>query len=60
MLRHLPKGVSRGMLVIRKIDGVEVTQSALLDDFRRLGYATDYRGLIDTQPPGVSGSHATS
>ena len=61
MLRHLPKGATRGMLVIRKIDGVEVSDSELLGNFRRLGYATDYRGLIDTHPPGEprSGRSAT-
>ncbi len=52
MLRHLPKGVSRSMLVIKKVDGIDVLESSLLEDFRRAGYATDYRGLIDIQPPG--------
>ena len=56
MLRHLPKGLSRGMLVIRKIDGVEVTDSGYLEQFRNAGYATDYRGLIDTRPPGSAGA----
>ncbi len=56
MLRHLPKGAARGMLVIRKIDGEEVTRSKLLDRFLQAGYATDYQGLIDTLPPGVTPS----
>ncbi len=53
-LRHLPKRASRGMLVIEKIDGVPASDSLLLDDFRAAGYALDYRGLIDVQPPGVA------
>ncbi len=51
-LRHLPRGTSRGMLVIRKIDGEEVTRSALLERFLDAGYVTDYQGLIDAAPPG--------
>ncbi len=56
MLRHLPAGSARGLLVIRKIDGVEVTKSAMLEPFLSAGFATDYRGLIDVQPPGRPGS----
>ncbi|MDX1516730.1 MAG: DEAD/DEAH box helicase, partial [Woeseiaceae bacterium] len=56
MLRHLPRGTARGLLVIEKIDGVNVADSGLLAQFRNAGYATDYRGLIDVQPPGVSGA----
>ena len=33
MLRHLPKGASRGLRVIEKIDGEDVTRSPLLDRF---------------------------
>ena len=51
MLRHLPSGTSRGMLVIKKIDGVEVNKSRMLEPFLSAGYATDYRGLIDIQVP---------
>ena len=51
-LLHLPKGASRRMLVIRKIDGEAVTQSKLLEVFLRAGYATDYQGLVDIKPPG--------
>ena len=46
-LRHLPRGTSRGMLVIEKIDGVSVNESPLLSHLKRLGFANDYRGLID-------------
>ena len=51
-LRHLPKGTSRSMLVIQKIDGVAVSESPLLPQFREAGFASDYRGLIDVMPPG--------
>ena len=51
-LRRLPKGSSRSMLVIQKIDGIEVTESPLLQQFREAGFASDYRGLIDVLPPG--------
>lgn len=46
-LRHLPRGTSRGMLVIEKVDGVNVAESPLADAFRDAGFARDYRGLID-------------
>ncbi len=49
-LRHLPKGPSRRMLVIEKIDGIAVADSALLADFHVAGFASDYRGLIDIKP----------
>ena len=52
MLRHLPK--ARGMLVIRKVDGVEVTDSPMLPRFLEAGFATDYRGLVDTRLPGAA------
>ena len=51
-LRHLPSGATRGMLVIDKIDGQDVTASALRQRFLEAGFATDYRGLIDVRPPG--------
>ncbi len=52
MLRHLPK--ARGMLVIRKVDGVDVTNSPMLPRFLEAGFATDYRGLVDTRVPGAA------
>ena len=51
-LRQLPKGATRRTLVIKKIDGEEVTRSPLLERFLQAGYATDYQGLIDITPPG--------
>jgi len=51
-LRHLPKTGRRSLLVIEKIDGVAADESPLLENFRDAGYALDYRGLIDLQPPG--------
>ncbi len=53
-LRHLPKGSTRGMLVIEKIDGIAAEDSPLRQVFLDAGYASDYRGLIDVQPPGTS------
>ena len=44
-LRTLPRG--RGLLVVEKIDGIPVAESTLVEDFRRAGFSTDYRGLID-------------
>ncbi len=50
-LRRLPKGATRKLLVIHKIDGEDVKHSQLLPRFLAAGYATDYQGLIDTAPP---------
>ncbi len=52
-LRTLPKGTARGLLVIRTIDGIDVADSPLADAFRRAGFVTDYRGLVDARPPGT-------
>ncbi|MEM6513817.1 MAG: DEAD/DEAH box helicase [Pseudomonadota bacterium] len=38
-----------GMLVIEKIDGVDVVHSPLLPAFREAGFVSDYRGLIDVE-----------
>ena len=38
-----------GMLVIEKIDGVDVIHSPLLPAFREAGFVSDYRGLIDIE-----------
>ena len=54
-LRHLPRGATRGMLTIEKIDGVAAAESSLLPAFREAGFALDYRGLIDVRPVGVGG-----
>ena len=54
MLRRLPKGSSRGMLVIEKIDGAAAEGSPLRQVLLDAGYAPDYRGLIDVRPPGTS------
>ncbi len=53
-LRDLPKGNRKGMLVIEKIDGVNVLESPLLEAFRSADYGSDYRGLVDVRPPGVT------
>ncbi len=53
-LRTLPKGNRKGLLVIEKIDGINVLESPLLETFRQAGFDTDYRGLIDMLPPGTS------
>lgn len=55
-LRTLPRGKSRSMLVIEKIDGIGVMDSPLLDAFRNAGFSKDYRGLIDDQPIGTLAS----
>ena len=59
-LRHLPRGTARGMLVIEKIDGIAVNESPLLGALKGLGFANDYRGLIDlgeeTDTPRSTGS----
>ncbi|MEM9533857.1 MAG: DEAD/DEAH box helicase, partial [Pseudomonadota bacterium] len=46
-LRHLPRTGRRGMLVVEKIDGQAVKDSALLEAFREAGFTLDYGGLID-------------
>jgi ATP-dependent Lhr-like helicase len=51
-LRHLPRGKSHKLMVLRKIDGQDITRSALLQEFLDAGYATDYQGLTDARPPG--------
>ncbi len=56
-LRHLPRGATRGLLVIEKVDGIAAVDSPLVDQFKQAGYSPDYRGLIDLQAPGT-GPHA--
>jgi hypothetical protein len=51
-LRRLPKGATRRLLVIETIDGENVSESPHLSAFRQSGFANDYRGLVDTRPPG--------
>ncbi|MEE4163409.1 MAG: crosslink repair DNA glycosylase YcaQ family protein [Woeseiaceae bacterium] len=51
-LRRLPKGNRKSLLVIEKIDGVNVLESPLLEAFRAADFGIDYRGLIDVRPPG--------
>ncbi len=46
-LRSVPRG--RGLLVVEKVDGVAVAESVLSDEFRKAGFSTDYRGLVDTR-----------
>ncbi|MEM8817348.1 MAG: DEAD/DEAH box helicase [Pseudomonadota bacterium] len=53
-LRNLPRGTRRGLLVIEKIDGVNVLESPLLPAFKTAEFGTDYRGLVDVRPPGQS------
>jgi len=50
-LRRLPRGTSRGMLVIENVDGVAVSDSALCGVLERAGFGRDYRGLIDLGAP---------
>ncbi|MDJ0939329.1 MAG: DEAD/DEAH box helicase [Woeseiaceae bacterium] len=52
-LRTLPKTGRQGLLVIETIDGDVAAESPLVEHFRSAGFATDYRGLIDVQPPGA-------
>jgi ATP-dependent Lhr-like helicase len=58
-LRTLPKGSARGLLVIRTIDGLDVADSPLADAFRRAGFVSDYRGLVDARPPGTPAGRQT-
>ena len=51
-LRNLPRGTRKGLLVIEKIDGVNVLESPLLPAFKAADFGTDYRGLVDVRPPG--------
>ena len=51
MLRRLPRGGRRGLLVIEKIDGRPAPESPLLGTFRAAGYELDYRDLVDLSPP---------
>ena len=51
-LFDLPRGNRKGLLVIEKIDGVNVLESPLLETFRSAGFGADYRGLVDVRPPG--------
>jgi len=53
-LRNLPKGTRKGLLVIEKIDGINVLESPLLPAFKAADFGTDYRGLVDVRPPGRS------
>ncbi len=46
----------QGMLVIEKIDGVDVVHSPLLPVFQAAGFVSDYRGLIDIEPRTGAGS----
>ncbi|MEJ2534711.1 MAG: DEAD/DEAH box helicase, partial [Gammaproteobacteria bacterium] len=55
-LRGLPRAALKGALTIEKIDGRPAQQSALAEAFRRAGFESDYRGLMDARTPdfGVS------
>ena len=55
-LRELPKGNRKGLLVIEKIDGVNVLESPLLESFREADFGSDYRGLVDVRAPGATPS----
>ena len=57
-LRQLPRGTARGMLVIEKIDGMAVNESPLVGRLKGLGFANDYRGLIDLGEEGAA-AHST-
>ncbi len=57
-LRRLPRGSRKGLLVVEKIDGVNVLESPLLDAFVGEGFGSDYRGLVDLRPPGTTSREA--
>ena len=59
-LRHLPRGSSRGMLVIETVDGQPVAESPFAGRFTRAGFAKDYRGLVDIRSLDDSRSHPAS
>ncbi|MDJ0892611.1 MAG: DEAD/DEAH box helicase [Gammaproteobacteria bacterium] len=44
-LHQLPRGARRGLLTIRKIDGVPVNESPHLELLRECGFERDYRGV---------------
>ncbi len=44
-LHQLPRGARRGLLTIRKIDGVPVNESPHLELLRDCGFERDYRGV---------------
>ncbi|MEL7447812.1 MAG: DEAD/DEAH box helicase [Pseudomonadota bacterium] len=53
-LRRLPRGYSKGILTIEKIDGIASADSPLLQHFSQNAFVLDYRGLIDVKPMGAS------
>ena len=56
-LRHLPRGSSRGMLVIETVDGQPIAESPFAERFTRAGFAKDYRGVVDVRSLDDSRSH---
>jgi ATP-dependent Lhr-like helicase len=50
-LRKLPRGATRGMLIIEEIDGLPARESPLAGAFREAGFANDYSGLMDARLP---------
>jgi ATP-dependent Lhr-like helicase len=53
-LRELPRGTSRSLLVIKKVDGIDVAESSLRQALLAAGFAADYQGLVDHRPPGIA------